>query len=142
MTSQSAPIRALLIEDNPGDGRLIQETLRDVGEPAPVTLMHADRLTRGLEALAENPPDVVLLDLSLPDSAGLDTFSRVHTAFSTIAVVVLSGLNDESVAVHAVQDGAQDYLVKGQVDGPALVRSIRYAVERQLPSRLRRVNTR
>ena len=131
MTPDPRGIRALLIEDNPGDARLIRETLKDAGASASVQVVHADRLAAGLDLLAVQEVDVVLLDLSLPDSTGLDTFTRVHTAVPGMAVVVLSGLNDASVAVRAVQEGAQDYLVKGEVDGPSLVRSMRYAVERQ-----------
>jgi signal transduction histidine kinase len=75
--------------------------------------------------------DVVLLDLTLPDSQGFETFTRVHTFSPDVAIVVLSGLDDEGLAVRAVQVGAQDYLVKGQVDGGTILRSMRYAIERQ-----------
>jgi sigma-B regulation protein RsbU (phosphoserine phosphatase) len=131
MTAPTNTIRALLIEDNPGDARLIQESLRDADPRGSVDLQRVDRLERGLGVLANDAIDVVLLDLSLPDSTGLETFTRLHEAFPAVAAVVLSGLNDESVAVNAVQSGAQDYLVKGLVDGTALLRSMRYAVERQ-----------
>src|SRR5689334_9339131 len=117
MTGPRESVRALLIEDNPGDARLIQETLHDVDLHGTINLIRADRLSRGLEVLRQDAIDVVLLDLSLPDSAGLDTFARLHREESSVAVVVLSGLNDESVALNAVHEGAQDYLVKGQVDG-------------------------
>jgi CheY-like chemotaxis protein len=117
--SQSAhSIRALLIEDNPGDARLIREMLREAGDTlAVVELAHVDRLARGLERLSQGDRDVVLLDLSLPDSQGFDTFTTVRAHAPDVAIVVLSGLNDENLAVRAVQEGAQDYLVKGQVDG-------------------------
>jgi signal transduction histidine kinase len=125
-------IRALLIEDNPGDARLIREMLRDAGGAArAIDVSVADRLSSGLEHLREHGADLVLLDLSLPDSSGLETFDALHGAAPTTPVVVLSGLADESVAVTAVHRGAQDYLVKGQVDGGALLRSMRYAIERQ-----------
>jgi signal transduction histidine kinase len=128
----SSAIRVLLIEDNPGDARLIREMLRDAGgEQLHVELSHADRLSTGLDQLAPCEVDVVLLDLSLPDSHGLATFAAVHAAAPLVATVVLSGLDDEGVAVRAVQEGAQDYLVKGRVDGVALLRSMRYAIERQ-----------
>jgi len=134
-----APIRAQLIEDNPGDARLIREMLRDVGgASAAVELTHADRLALGLEQLTNQVTDVVLLDLSLPDSHGFDTFTTVHTHVPDVAIVVLSGLDDETLAVHAVQEGAQDYLVKGQVDGAAILRSMRYAIERQRLESVRR----
>jgi signal transduction histidine kinase len=125
-------IRALLIEDNPGDARLIREMLRDAGGAhAAVELAHADRLALGLEHLTKLVTDVVLLDLTLPDSEGFETFTSLHTRMPDLAIVVLSGLDDETLAVRAVQDGAQDYLVKGQVDGGAILRSMRYAIERQ-----------
>jgi signal transduction histidine kinase len=132
VTLAAAPIRALLIEDNPGDARLIREMLRDaIDANTAVTLAQVDRLAVGLEQLTTEVTDVVLLDLTLPDSQGLETFTRVHTQAPDVAIVVLSGLDDETLAVRAVQEGAQDYLVKGQVDGGAILRSMRYAIERQ-----------
>jgi signal transduction histidine kinase len=92
----------------------------------------------GLDRLSEPDLDVVLLDLSLPDSQGLDTFTSVRTHAPDVAIVVLSGLDDETLAVRAVQEGAQDYLVKGQVDGGAILRSMRYAIERQRLEAVRR----
>src|SRR4029077_13372213 len=91
----------------------------------------ADRLSIGLERLAEAPFDAVLLDLSLPDSQGLDTLVRLHGAEKDVPIVVLTGIEDEALGVKLVQAGAQDYLVKGSVTGPLLVRSLRYAAERQ-----------
>jgi signal transduction histidine kinase len=126
------PIRALLVEDNPGDARLIREMLRDAGAGhAAVELAHTVRLALGLAELTNQVTDVVLLDLTLPDSHGFDTFTTVHAHAPDVAVVVLSGLDDGTLAVRAVQEGAQDYLVKGQVDGGAILRSMRYAIERQ-----------
>jgi signal transduction histidine kinase len=125
-------INALLIEDNPGDARLVRELLRDAGaHHATVQLHHADRLASGLERLSQHDIDVVLLDLTLPDSSGLHTFETIHTAAPNVPVVVFSGIADEAIAIGAVQQGAQDYLVKGQVDGGTILRSMRYAVERQ-----------
>jgi len=125
-------IRALLIEDNPGDARLVREFLRDAGTRlATVDLTHADRLANGLERLQQGGIDVVLLDLSLPDSSGLQTFESVHAAAPGVPVVVISGLDDEAVAVRAVHQGAQDYLVKSQLEGGTILRSMRYAIERQ-----------
>ncbi len=120
-------IRALLVEDNPGDARLIREMLRS----SEVELVHADRLASGLQVLKQEGLDVVLLDLSLPDSQGFETFQAAHAAAPTMPVVVLSGLDDQDLALHAVQEGAQDYLVKGQVDGGTIIRAMRYAIERQ-----------
>ncbi len=124
-------IRALLIEDNPGDARLIREMLRDAGGGVAVELKVAGRLSDGLERLVVGGIDLVLLDLSLPDSSGLATFDAVHSAAPETPVVVLSGLDDERVAIRAVHQGAQDYLVKGRVEGGTILRSMRYAIERQ-----------
>lgn len=139
MNFAAAPIHALLIEDEPGDARLIREMLRDaVGAQAGVELAHVGRLARGLEHLAQQVTDVVLLDLTLPDSRGFETFTTVHSQAPGVAIVVLSGLDDETLAVRAVQEGAQDYLVKGQVEGGVLLRSMRYAIERQRLEAVRR----
>ena len=132
MSAETPRIRVLLIEDNPGDARLIREMLRDAGAGQTVIdLEHAARLATGLERLSSAGADVVLLDLSLPDSSGLATFEAVHDARPDTPIVVLSGLADQDVAVRALQFGAQDYLVKGEVDGGAILRSVRYAIERQ-----------
>ncbi len=124
-------IRALLIEDNPGDARLIREMLAEAGARDAADVLHADCLSAGLALLAERELDVMLLDLSLPDSSGLSTFEQAHTAAPGVPIVVLSGLDDQDLAVRAVHEGAQDYLVKGQVDGGTILRSLRYAIERQ-----------
>jgi DNA-binding NarL/FixJ family response regulator len=124
------PIKVLLIEDNPGDARLIREMLADVSG-AWFDLEYADRLSSGLERLAVRDIDVILLDLMLPDSQRLDTFARTYTQAPQVPIVVLSYVDDEATAIEAVREGAQDYLVKGQVDGELLVRAIRYAIERK-----------
>ncbi|HJX37138.1 MAG TPA: PAS domain S-box protein, partial [Anaerolineae bacterium] len=123
-------INALLIEDNPLDARLIREYLSEV-TTARVALECADSLSAGLERLRNAPPDVLLLDLGLPESQGLDTLSTVLAEAPHTPVVVITGLDDEETAYRAVGEGAQDYLVKGRVDGDLLVRSMRYAMERQ-----------
>ena len=122
-------IRILLVEDNPGDTRLIREMLNEVNS-ATIELSCAECLEVALHAVASGPFTIILLDLNLPDSAGIETFVRMHDMTPDIPIVVFSGLDDEDVAVHAVETGAQDYLVKGHVDGTLLVRSIRYALER------------
>jgi Flp pilus assembly CpaE family ATPase len=122
-------INVLLIEDNPGDTRLIQELLKEA-KAVPTRLLCADRLSSGLEVLSKGGVDVVLLDLSLHDSKGLDTFSRVHMHAKELPVIVLTGLDDEELAMKAVQDGAQDYIAKGTVNSQSLVRAVRFAVER------------
>jgi two-component system, cell cycle sensor histidine kinase and response regulator CckA len=123
------PLSVLLVEDNPADARLVREMLQDVS-PRPI-LTHAVRLHEALQYLRTDRFSAVLLDLTLPDSEGLDTFARAHAEAPYAPIVVLTGLADEAIAAKAVRDGAQDYLVKGQVDGPLLYQSIRYAVERQ-----------
>jgi sigma-B regulation protein RsbU (phosphoserine phosphatase) len=139
MTGSANGIRALLIEDNPGDARLLREMLREAGSAqARVELSHTDRLSSGLQHLEAHHPNVVLLDLTLPDSAGMDTFARVHAADESVPIVVLSGMDDEELAVRAVHEGAQDYLVKGTVDGGTVLRSMRYAIERQRLELVRR----
>ncbi len=127
---ERGPTDILLIEDNPDDALLLEVTLADVGG-ASFDLTHAETLSEGLRELAGGTHDVVLLDLSLPDSHGLDTFARAHAQSPGTPIIVLTGLDDEEVAVQAVQGGAQDYLSKNQLDGQLLVRSLRYAIERQ-----------
>jgi DNA-binding response OmpR family regulator len=122
-------MKVLLIEDNPGDARLIQEMLAEE-RGATFDLERADRLSTGLGRLAAGGIDVVLLDLSLPDSRGLDTFVKVHDQAPEVPIVLMTGLDDEELAVEAMREGAQDYLVKGQVDSSLLARSMRYAIGR------------
>jgi PAS domain S-box-containing protein len=119
----------LLVEDNPADARLVAEYLRDVGSP--VALTHARHLAHAVEQLRRRGFHAILLDLSLPDCQGIDTFARAHAAAPDAPIVVLTGLDDEEMAVRAVREGAQDYLVKDRVDGHLLHHSIRYAIERK-----------
>ena len=124
------PIRVLLIEDNPGDALLIADALHDVPTPA-FELDQVDRLALGLERLIRGNIDVVLLDLSLPDSHGLDTLTRTCQQAPAIPVIVLTGLEDNVLEVRAVQAGAQDFLSKNGLDGHLLARAIRYAIDRK-----------
>ena len=124
-----SPINILLVEDKPGDARLIAELLSSSSDPQ-FKLTVADRLESGTRLLSEESFDLVLLDLTLPDSDGLDTFEKIQSQAPTVPVIVLTGLDVESIGTAAVQKGAQDYLLKGSVDRSALVRSIRYAIER------------
>lgn len=124
------PVKILLIEDNPGDARLIQEMLAEPGK-ADYELKNADRLSQGLERLLEGGIDVVVLDLGLPDSQGLETLGKVRAQASAMPIIVLTGLDDEVTAVEAVRQGAQDYLVKGDVDSKLLWRALRYSIERK-----------
>ncbi|HEY6239522.1 MAG TPA: EAL domain-containing protein [Burkholderiales bacterium] len=120
----------LLIEDNPGDARLIREMLADGEYP----LFHLDcveRLSQGLEYLATRSASLVLLDLSLPDSYGFNTFLRVYAHSPKVPIIVLTGHDDQTVALSAVKTGAQDYLVKGKLDRELLLRSMQYSIERK-----------
>jgi DNA-binding response OmpR family regulator len=122
-------MRVLLIEDNEDDAHFIREMLAE-RKSAVIELEWADQLGRGLTRLTEDKIDVVLLDLSLPDSHGLPTFDKVLAHRPGLPIVVLTGLDDEEMAIHAVRKGAQDYLVKGRLDSERLVQAMRYAVER------------
>lgn len=123
-------IRALLIEDNSDDAVLIELMLREVDRNS-FELRRAVRLEDGLQELGKGGIDIVLSDLFLPDSQGMDTFLRLHSRVPHIPIIVLSGLDDTRLALNAVHLGAQDYLVKGQVDGQLLARAMRYAIERK-----------
>ncbi|MEH2237883.1 hybrid sensor histidine kinase/response regulator [Nostoc sp.] len=123
-------IKVLLVEDNPGDVFLLQEFLKEVTTVV-VDFMPVVRLSEALNYLANEIFDVILLDLSLPDSQGLETFVIAHHQAKATPIIVLTGIDDETLAISAMQEGAQDYLVKGQVTGDLLVRSMRYAIERQ-----------
>ena len=124
-------VKVLMIEDDEEDVLLLRDILSEAGTPG-FEVAYADRLSTGLEILTGEDIDVVLLDLNLPDGQGLDTLMRAHEHAPHVPIIVLTGTDDEALAVRAVQVGAQDYLVKGQVDSNLLVRSIRYAIERHL----------
>ena len=138
----SLPLHILLIEDNLGDARLVREHLADAPGKPPFTLDHASSLGSAFNRLGQGvQPDVALLDLSLPDSHGSETLARLLATAPALPVIVLTGFDDESSAVNAVREGAQDYLVKARIDGNALFQSIRYAVERKRAAEaLRRAN--
>ena len=119
----------LLIEDSASDTRLLCELLAST-KMAQFHVDCADCLATGRQHLARRNVDVILLDLGLPDSQGLTTFSDMQASAPDLPIVVLSGLEDEALALRAVQDGAQDYLVKGEVDTNMLERTLRYAIER------------
>ena len=112
----SKTIRILLIEDNPDDAFLIQEYILDARSGRTRFIpVHAESLQGGLSILQQETVDLLLLDLSLPDSHGMATFSQVHRRAPQVPVIVLSGLNDEEIAIQAVREGAQDYLTKSEV---------------------------
>ena len=123
-------IKVLLVEDNPGDVFLLQEFLKEVTTVV-VDLIRVVRLSEAFDYLAKEIFDVILLDLSLPDGQGLETFVITHNHAKATPIIVLTGIDDETLAIRAMQEGAQDYLLKGQVTGDLLVRSMRYAIERQ-----------
>jgi PAS domain S-box-containing protein len=120
----------LLVEDNSGDARLIREALTSEAA-ALFTVLHVERLSTALNHLQSESFAAILLDLTLPDSSGFETIAKIQTYAPHTPIVVLTGLNDEELAIKAVQEGAQDYLIKGQVDPRTLTRSLRYAIERQ-----------
>ncbi len=120
----------LLIEDNPGDARLIREMIAEDPD-APFDLRCAERLAQGLEQLSNGETGLVLLDLSLPDSFGLETFAKVYAHAPTVPIIVLTGNDDQTVALSAVKGGAQDYLIKGRLDRELLLRSMQYSIERK-----------
>ena len=123
-------IKVLLIEDDPGHARLIEIMLSEV-KTAFFDIECVDRLVKGVKRLAAGDIDAVLLDLGLPDSSGLDTFTTIHAQGLDVPIIVLSGLDDEALALEAVCKGAQDYLAKDQVESNLLGRAIHYAIERK-----------
>ena len=133
-------LNILLIEDNPGDIRLLQEILREVTttrcQITPVMTLAAaiEQLSiqeRNINNIKTSHFDVILLDLSLPDSQGIASFLDLHDRYPQVPIVILTGLDDQNLALSAMQQGAQDYTIKGQVDSNLLLRSIRYAIERE-----------
>jgi CheY-like chemotaxis protein len=124
-------ITVLFIEDNPNDVVLIKRHLAGSARIA-YKVTHLDRLSDGLEILNTFRFDVILLDLGLPDGpVGIQTFEKAHAHAAGIPIIVLTGNDDDQIAVEAVQKGAQDYIVKGQVTGNMLGRAIQYAIERK-----------
>ena len=127
--------RVLIVEDNPGDARLIQQMLleasADKGLPSTIEWIHKQNLRDAIACLEETQVRIVLLDLTLPDSHGTNTFQQMQQAFPLTPIIVLSGIDHEDTAVSALQHGIQEYLVKGRFDTYLLSRAIRYAIERQ-----------
>ncbi|MGE0333036.1 MAG: response regulator [Ramlibacter sp.] len=123
--------RILLVEDNPGDARLIRELLSDEIGRAGFHMQVVESLEDALAALGVALPDVVFLDLSLPDSFGLETLYRLQSRAPTLPVIVLTGNEDQQLALSAVKAGAQDYLVKNDLSGRLLVKTMKYAQERK-----------
>jgi len=126
----------LLVEDNPGDARLVRETLNEQG-PHGTELTHVGCMSEAEKYLAEHAVDIILLDPGLPDAQGLEAVRRAHAAAPGVTLVVLTNLDDELLATQAMRLGAQDYLVKGQIETRGLLRALRYAVERKRLQRLK-----
>jgi two-component system cell cycle response regulator len=122
-------ISLLLIEDDPADAELIRSYLSDVRH-ATIYITSVDRLSAAIKYLDDKNPDVILTDLCLPDSQGLETLDKIHYSKPDTPIIVMSGLDDEELALEAVKSGAQDYLIKGHIDDDRLMRSILYSIER------------
>src|SRR6266571_5013060 len=131
-------IHVLLVEDNPGDARLVRGILEH-DESSAFTVRHVSTLEEGMRSLAPGSGiAVILLDLGLPDGIGLECLRRIMPLAQDASVVVLTGFQDEELGIAAIREGAHDYLIKGQVDGGRLRRILRYAVERhKMQSELR-----
>jgi diguanylate cyclase (GGDEF)-like protein/PAS domain S-box-containing protein len=129
--SRTSIKKVLLVEDNQADARLLREMFN---EPAShnTELTHVACMSEAEKHLAERAVDVILLDLELPDAQGLGAVQRAHAAAPLVPLVVLTGLDDESLATQALQEGAQDYLIKGQIESRGLLRALRYAIERKI----------
>lgn len=126
-------IRVLLVEDNPADARFIKEHFKDIREmrETPFLISDANSVSSAVEHVTNRHFDVILLDLSLPDSQGLETLHRMHTHAPGMPLIVLTGLDDDELALSAMRHGAQDYLIKGKFDIQLLSRAIRYTIERK-----------
>src|ERR1700692_1213344 len=122
-------LQVLLVEDNAGDVRLLREMFTKE-KPGSFELTHLLRMSEAVIHLAKGGVDIILLDMGLPDGHGLDTVRRAHAVAPGIPVIVLTGLDDEALAAEALKEGAQDYLIKGQIENRALPRALRHAIER------------
>src|SRR4029077_15366381 len=120
----------LLVEDNPGDARLLREMFNEQGSHN-TELTHVECIREAEKCLAERVFDIIVLDLGLPDAKGLGAVRKAHAAAPRVPLVVLTGLDDDALGAQALQEGAQDYLIKGQIDGRGLLRALRYAIERK-----------
>jgi signal transduction histidine kinase len=122
-------LHVLLVEDNAGDARLLREMF-STEKPGSFELTHLLRMSEAVIHLGKGGVDVVLLDMGLPDAHGLDTVRQAHALAPSIPLIVLTGLDDEALAAEAMKEGAQDYLIKGQIENRALPRALRHAIER------------
>jgi signal transduction histidine kinase len=128
--TRRAITNVLVVEDNAGDARLLREMLTDGDQR--IVLAHADSMGGAEAHLREHSADIILLDLGLPDVEGVGAVRRIHAAAPHVPLVVLTGLDDEELARQALQEGAQDYLIKGQIETRGLLRSMHYAIERNI----------
>src|SRR5689334_17726633 len=126
----SSELKILVIEDNYADFLLLRETMI-LARFSSSNIFMAETLEAGIAELEKHKPDLIFLDLHLPDSAGLDTFIQLRQYVASSAVIILSGLSDTSIALEAITQGAQDYLVKGEFDFKLLDKAIRYSIERK-----------
>jgi DNA-binding NtrC family response regulator len=122
-------LQVLVVEDNAGDARLLREMFSKE-KPGSFELTHLLRMSEAVIHLEKGGVDIVLLDMGLPDGHGLDTVRRAHAAAPGVPLIVLTGLDDEALAAQAMKEGAQDYLIKGQIENRALPRALRHAIER------------
>ena len=129
MVATDVPLKILLVEDNPADAKFLKVSLEE-NMPGQFELVQETYLGEALQTLSQNPFDIVFLDLTLPDASGFETLTRTAVAAPDVPIVVLTGLDNDEMASQALQAGAQDYLIKGQKDRGALLRSMRYAIER------------
>jgi sigma-B regulation protein RsbU (phosphoserine phosphatase) len=129
LTPEKKLLRFLLVENNPGDAHLVQMRLEH-GLELPFSLTHVETVKQAIELLGLERFDLILLDLTLPDSSGLSTFHSVHEQAKDDAILILSGYEDSQLALEAVRGGAQDYILKGDLSGQALGREVRFAMER------------
>jgi len=126
-----APIKVLLVEDDQSEADELSGLLMQAVHFVPMVITQAQQLSLALEQLTQTFFDIVLLDITLGEGEKLNGFQQIHTKAPTVPIIILSGFQDATLAIEAVRRGAQDYLVKGQIDSPLLVRSIRYGIERQ-----------
>ncbi len=141
ISTEADRLRILLIEDNEDDVQLFVDLISD-HVSSPIDLALASRLDEAIADIRQDPYDMILLDLSLPDSEGCATYHAVQEAAAGTPIIILTGLDDEALALKSLGEGVQDYLVKGKVDGALLMRAIRYAIERQsLIHKLTEANT-
>jgi PAS domain S-box-containing protein len=129
MVTVPVPLKVLLVEDDPGEARRIGALLQQ-GGAVPIELRHVGRLGQAMQHIRENGFHAIVLDLSLPDSDGLETFTRVYSQAPHAPIFVLTAQQDEEVGMRAVREGAQDYLSKSEVSGPVLYHAIRFGIER------------